>query len=178
MFVSNRVAEISEEIPVACWHHIKGTNNPADCAFRGVFPIELMEHALWWKGPQWLRETEDNWNIKVTCDEHLVPSEECDVQQTVLPVIATDLPLLERISSYNHLVSVAMWILQFVNNAKQRDERDGCPVLSLAKLKHAKELWWCITQRSALPSKIQGVENRKGLSPKRESYPFTLFCIS
>ena len=33
-FVGNRVAEISEAIPVACWLHVKGINNPADCASR------------------------------------------------------------------------------------------------------------------------------------------------
>ena len=51
-FVGNRIAEISETIPVACWRHVKGTENPADCASRGIFPAELAEHNIWWKGPQ------------------------------------------------------------------------------------------------------------------------------
>ena len=59
-----------------------------------MFPVELTEHALWWELPQWLRETEDNWNVKVSFDEHPVPFEEWDIQQTLLPVIATNPPLL------------------------------------------------------------------------------------
>ena len=48
-FIGNRVAEISEAIPVACWRHIKGADNPADRTSRGVFPVELVEHSLWRK---------------------------------------------------------------------------------------------------------------------------------
>ena len=68
-YISIWVAEISETISVACWQDVRRTDNPADCASRGMFVIKLMEHALWWKGPQWLREMEDNWNVKVTFDE-------------------------------------------------------------------------------------------------------------
>ena len=31
-FVGNRIAEISETIPVACWRHVKGVQNPAESA--------------------------------------------------------------------------------------------------------------------------------------------------
>ena len=36
------------------WNHVPGTNNPADfasrdCASRGLFPLELLDHELWWK---------------------------------------------------------------------------------------------------------------------------------
>ena len=129
-FVSNRVAEISEAIPVACWRHVKGADNPADCASRGMFPAELVEHNLWRRGPQWLRDTKESWNDKVSFDEHPILSEERDVQQTLLPVITADLPLLERISSYNHLVRVTAWILRFVNNARKWSEGDSGPILS------------------------------------------------
>ena len=33
-FVGNRVAEITEAIPVACWRHVKGTENPSDMCFQ------------------------------------------------------------------------------------------------------------------------------------------------
>ena len=98
-FVRNRVAEISEAIPVACWRHVTRSDNPADCTSRGMFPVELTKHSFWWKEPQWLRNPEDNWNVRTSFDEHPVPSEECDVQQTLLPIIKSDPPLLEKISS-------------------------------------------------------------------------------
>ena len=57
---------------------------------------------VWRKGPDWLKQTEENWNKRVSFDEHPIPSEQRDVQKVLLPVIAFDLPLLEKISSYSH----------------------------------------------------------------------------
>ena len=100
------------------------------------------------------------------------PPEERDVQQTLLPVIASNLPLLERISSYHLLVRIIAWILQFASNAIQRDKKDISPVLSLSKLQCAKEPWWKIAQNSAFWSETYSLESGKGLSLKSKIFPF------
>ncbi|XP_011330107.1 uncharacterized protein LOC105275148 [Ooceraea biroi] len=46
-FVANRVAVIQELAPDARWHHVIGTENPADCASRGLLPRLLAHHQLW-----------------------------------------------------------------------------------------------------------------------------------
>ena len=48
-FVGNRVAEIMEMIPPNRWRHVSGASNPADCASRGLYPSELVNHTLWWE---------------------------------------------------------------------------------------------------------------------------------
>ena len=53
-FVGNRVASITDSIPPNHWNHVDGTENPADCASRSMFPSELLIHDLWWNGPGWL----------------------------------------------------------------------------------------------------------------------------
>ena len=50
-YVGNRVSHIIESIPPDRWNHVSGTENPADCASRGLYPSELLEHRLWWDGP-------------------------------------------------------------------------------------------------------------------------------
>lgn len=45
-YVANRVSEIQTTLPDACWHHIPGKDNPADCASRGLTPSDLVEHPL------------------------------------------------------------------------------------------------------------------------------------
>lgn len=52
-FVNNRVAHIVELIGPEHWNHVSGEENPADCASRGLFPTELLQHSLWWNGPKW-----------------------------------------------------------------------------------------------------------------------------
>ncbi|XP_064214925.1 uncharacterized protein LOC135267108 [Tribolium castaneum] len=55
VFVSNRVALIQSLAPTATWHHVSSDDNPADCASRGLNPMHLLQHLLWWAGPTWLR---------------------------------------------------------------------------------------------------------------------------
>jgi len=52
-YVGNRVSSIVHQIPPDRWSHVVGAENPADCASRGIFPLELWVHKLWWDGPSW-----------------------------------------------------------------------------------------------------------------------------
>ena len=55
-FVQNREADIhriGEKLPTS-WNYIQSNQNPADCATRGMNPAELMDHQLWWSGPDLL----------------------------------------------------------------------------------------------------------------------------
>ena len=46
--------KIVESIAPDHWNHIRGTENPADCVSKGLYTAELLEHQLWWNGPDWL----------------------------------------------------------------------------------------------------------------------------
>ena len=50
MYVGNRIAQIVNQIPPKRWKHVSGTDNPADCTSRGLFPSVLVTHELWWNG--------------------------------------------------------------------------------------------------------------------------------
>ena len=54
-YVGNRVSFIISHILSKSWSHVKGEQNPADCASQGLYPKELIDHKLWWYGPSWLR---------------------------------------------------------------------------------------------------------------------------
>ena len=54
-YVGNRISFILDRIPPCRWNHVPGDQNPADCASRGLFPMQLVEHELWWNGPIWLK---------------------------------------------------------------------------------------------------------------------------
>lgn len=60
-FVANRVSEIQATIAPENWFHVPGTENPADCASRGMPAESLREFDLWWAGPNWLKSDESFW---------------------------------------------------------------------------------------------------------------------
>jgi len=62
-FVANRVSEIQTTLPKTQWHHIPERENPADCASRGLYPGELVEHPLWWQEPPWLLTENGHWTV-------------------------------------------------------------------------------------------------------------------
>ena len=96
--MGNTVADISEALPMACWRHVKGSENPAHCDSRGIFLAELAEHNIWWEETVWLKETENGWNVKGEFEQHPVSSRERDIQRVLLPVIASNPPMLGKIT--------------------------------------------------------------------------------
>jgi len=55
VFVVNRVRTIHQNLPNGQWGHVKGTENPADCASRGITAKDFLSHPLWLQGPPWLK---------------------------------------------------------------------------------------------------------------------------
>ena len=115
-YVGNRVSSIVDQIPPDRWNHASGIENPADCASRGIFPLELLEHKLWWNGPPWLTLMSSHWPEQHSIPVDLPPEEEkefCLVTTTQFeqPVIPFD-----RYSNFIRLQRVTAWILRFLNN--------------------------------------------------------------
>ena len=54
-FVQNQVDEIRKLVPVDCWNHCSGKENPADIPSRGMTPLELSTSKLWRNEPEWLK---------------------------------------------------------------------------------------------------------------------------
>lgn len=62
MFVTNRLAKISELIPSCQWHYVAFEQNPAYCVSRGLFPSKLINHELYWQGPSFLMLDDTDWS--------------------------------------------------------------------------------------------------------------------
>ncbi|XP_063825295.1 uncharacterized protein LOC135074843 [Ostrinia nubilalis] len=54
-FIANRVSEILAILDREQWSHVVSSDNPADCASRGVNPSEYDTLPLWKSGPAWLK---------------------------------------------------------------------------------------------------------------------------
>ncbi|XP_073811753.1 uncharacterized protein [Musca autumnalis] len=60
-FVANRVSKIIQITDPSKWFHVESNHNPADLASRGVYPQDLINNTLWWRGPEWLSKPADHW---------------------------------------------------------------------------------------------------------------------
>ncbi|XP_058828570.1 uncharacterized protein LOC131688381 [Topomyia yanbarensis] len=62
-FVGNRVSEIQHITRCGVWHHVPGTENPADILSRGMTPAQLQYQAIWFDGPLWMRQETPTWPV-------------------------------------------------------------------------------------------------------------------
>ncbi len=170
-YVGNRVSRIIECVPSSQWRHVSGLENPADCASRGIFPSELLEHDLWWKGPSWLRLDPSSWPRKLTVDHHIIPEEEKRVCFANV-VQSGDGTLVSRFSTFTRLKRVTAWILRFITNtrARLRESLGSTGPLSLRELSLAETHWFSVAQNHSFPNEIDALKKGKDVPAESSLY--------
>ncbi|XP_063543152.1 uncharacterized protein LOC134751606 [Cydia strobilella] len=119
-FVANRVSHIQDIIAPDRWHHVSTHHNPADAGSRGLLPGDLVDCDLWWKGPSWLLEKEEDW----PCSALDAPANDAIVdEQRICSLVATSEPdlvdtLLNRFSSLFTLKRVLAYCFRFLRSSK------------------------------------------------------------
>ena len=178
-YVGNRISYIIDQVPPDRWSHVPGTENPADCASRGLFPVQLKEHDLWWKGPHWLLLEPSNWpeqpnlSVKAVCEEE---RELCHLStvQSKQPIIAFD-----RFSSFTRLKRVTAWILRFINNAHPSTRKmkgaNVHPHLVVSEIVAAENYWISIAQSDHFHDEIELLKTDRALSKDSSLLPFCPF---
>ena len=166
-FVNNRVAHIVELIGSERWNHVSGEENPADCASRGLFPAELLQHGLWWNGPRWLKLESFNWPSQTAISQAEEPVEEkiCLLAVTVkrTPVIPID-----KYSSYTRLKCITAWIFRFLDNCRAKEHRDSPPFLTPSEIRKAELYWISFAQNELFSKELELLKEGQDL-PKTSS---------
>ena len=163
-YVGNRVAQIISEIPSERWKHVAGTDNPADCASRGIYPSELIHHQLWWNGPTWLMSNSANWpnqaHPPVNHDE-MEPSDEVVSYATIQSTASKPNCIVphDHYSSLERLVRTIGWILRFVKNCRiQKLDRIVSSHMTVPELHHAERYLCAIVQSDHFLTEIKAIK--------------------
>uniref|UniRef100_A0A8D8TJ83 Integrase zinc-binding domain-containing protein n=1 Tax=Cacopsylla melanoneura TaxID=428564 RepID=A0A8D8TJ83_9HEMI len=117
-FVANRVAKIQEITPCSNWHHVAGSDNPADVVSRGTSPQEFLNDQHYWQGPDWLSLPIDQWKLSGNIHNPISIMEErkkptLHVVKKVEDTSNILLKLAERISSWSLLLRTIARVLKF-----------------------------------------------------------------
>lgn len=142
-YVGNIVSRIVDLIPPLRWRHVSGADNPADCASRGLFPSELLQHTLWWDGPDWLLLEPQKWPRGSNVRPCLIPEEEREVCLATTVEYGDAIPL-SQFFSLTHLMRVTAWVLRFIRNCRVRCgsiSTGASGPLSVTELAAAEAFW-------------------------------------
>lgn len=118
-FVSHRIAEIQNLSHPNEWKYISTKQNPADVISRGLMPNELANSNLWWHGPNFLENPEEQWQ-----NPDYVPEEDLPEMKTNI-LIATKpfkdgWKFLSYYGNFIHLQRRMAVIMRFVNNCRKK----------------------------------------------------------
>ena len=168
-YVGNRIAATLELLPASVWRHVPTSDNPADCASRGMFPQQLLQHNLWWEGPPWLYQNQSLWPPQPMFS----PDNNGPETKATCNVATPDRSwLIGRFSSFTKLKRVLAWMLRFVRNLRTR-KKHLSTTLTAQELQDAEQTlfrWsqarWFGTESVQL-SKGDSLNNNSALLPLR-----------
>ena len=152
-YVRHRVDEIRKLTHKEVWRYCPGTINPADIASRSCSGQELVGQELWWRGPEFLRNSSEGWPNLPTqyeseaADKEIVKSQSVITHSLVSLSQCDDTPNLsdlvdvKRYSSKLRLLRVTGWVLKFVAVLKAKDKNSVTCRLEADDLKRTETMW-------------------------------------
>lgn len=165
-FVANRITEIQYNTNPSQWYHVVSNENPADCASRGLNPVHLLNHTIWWEGPEWLKNsTYPKTNIDPKELEEASSIERKSIKAFMTTV---EKPAIEfnRYSSLQRLIRSVAYCLRFIANTKAKTKNRS--QLTSEELKTALRATIKLAQKEAFEIEIRKLQTHQGL-PKGSS---------
>jgi len=136
-YIEHRVIEIRQCTDRQHWYHCPGNLNPADIPSRGMNGAKLSQSELWWKGPTFLFQPENQWpDIKSipssdTIDAELIKKPALTTHTLIVSQTCKDPPLLDNIidcskyGTWNKVLHVTAYVysgllVHFISAIKSR----------------------------------------------------------
>lgn len=174
-FVANRVTEAINLVAPSSWKYISTHDNPADCASRGLTPLQLKSFTKWWSGPEWLRLPVDRWpqyRFNEIDIDKLPESRRVQVYALAARVTNDGLTyLLEKYSSLRTLQRVTAWCNRFCINARLPKSQRHVGELTASEMHGALTYWVKETQSVGFPDEINCCLNKTDVADKSRLRP-------
>ena len=132
IFLRNCLQRILSHTKVYDWFHVSSEENPVDQASRGVSAKTLLKSGTWLNGPDFLRNTSEEWPVDVTRPDSYEKSI-YKAYDLVSPVksfvsVAEELTGIDRLrayfSSWHKLKISTAWMLRFKSYLLSRMRRN------------------------------------------------------
>ena len=164
-FVGNRVASILEFLPSATWKHVPTANNPADCASRGLLPLDLLHHSLWWEGPLWLHQELPDYPEQPLTPPPVLPEVEA-VCHAAMPS-PPQLWLEERYSSYHTSCSESQHGAKDLYTTSEQCQTVASAMSIYHRSENGRSILFTVSQQRWFANERMTLSAGKSLKPSR-----------
>ena len=163
VYVSHRVVNILDKVPVQHWRYVNTAHNLADLISRGTTPKELSDNTLWWSGPPWLSLPPDQWPKHPDID-----------RETVLPELKPAILLVHpppgeyglQFSSFPKLCRVTEWVLRFLLQLKTRNKASLPAYLTAEEIHVAETVLMRVSQQYTYSTVLSSLQQKGHLASK------------
>ena len=146
---------------------MSGMENPADCASRGLFSSELLNHSLWWDRPQ---QHQDVWPKQLVLPPN-DPSQEGD-EVCLHVVLVSHQPVLQ-LDRFTRLLRVTAWLIRFIHNCSRKNLAQATGPLSVQEIAQAKTYWISISQAAHFANELKSRRWELGLGLLKDVFAWT-----
>lgn len=180
-FVSHRVGEIEQLTDIGSWKWVSTKDNVADLATR-MIPGDYTPESRWFRGPEFLRFSEENWpreketSEPIDMTESVVELVNVNYEHDVDPLV----PDARRFSSWTRLLRATarvrkifkIWY-EFTSKARSKGDLTKSE-LTVTDLKEAEKCLWRDMQRKYLPE-ISRLQKGQAIDKKSSLYKLSPF---
>ena len=171
-FVANRLSTIHRLTAVVDWHHVCGSDNPADIVSRGCSP-EGLDKVLWLDGPQFLKKYKSDWSMSEppTCS---LNQSDVELKKDVVVLLCEDKPvnpidaLCHHYSSWYRFKKAVAWFSRLKDVLLHRDVTIGS--ITVEELKHSEEIILSHVQAVSFSAEIASIVAGRSVSKCSKLY--------
>lgn len=170
-FVCNRISQIQQITQIDDWHHVSSSNNPADLISRGLTFREISNCNLWWHGPPYLSESEENWPEYTHISKYAKHRNEQNFpefrrNQVNYSLVSThDFSIFEKFSKLSTLLVVVAYCMRFKKNCKSVKGLRTIGPLTYQEIAESKQVLIKLAQSQAFSHDIQSLRKHKSVKP-------------
>ena len=178
-FVANRLTQIHELSSKSQWDYVHTSVNPADIASRGVSTVECLTDSIWFRGPDFLWESNP---LPISACAFTVDPEDCELKKSAI-TLATDcskhisaldeiiLGIVNKSSSWSKTLKCVSMLL----NIKSSHSFHQCGRPSAQHLQNASSYVISLVQRVYYQDEILTLQS--GNAVDRSSSLYRLDCF-
>lgn len=149
VFIKTRIEKINKLIERKHWNHVSTKSNAADCASRGMLPSELLNHHMWFNGPDFLYEENTMGKVSNNQNQTVSTYTSAFLESNEHSKVGSLLPNKCNMS-FNKLKRIIAYCFRFVNK-NHRESRS----LKLEELQRAEKAIIYVTQHESFPKEIK-----------------------
>ena len=130
--------DIHETTAEGLWSYVPSLDNPADLVSRGVKADLISASPLWWSGPPFLLQSQNEWP-KMPNEKRDLPDIVCHLAQSSAASGAISdslVTLIHKHSNLNKLIHIVAYIKRFIHNCRNKQSMKGS--LALPEIQDAK----------------------------------------